>query len=50
LLDDFGIDARQTLRYPAGLSGGQLQHAALARALGAEPDVLVSGIPVPARY
>lgn len=41
LLSDLGIDAQQARRYPAGLSGGQLQRAALARALGAQPQVLV---------
>ncbi|WP_336082658.1 ABC transporter ATP-binding protein [Nocardia sp. SSK8] len=41
LLDELGVDGDQARRYPAGLSGGQLQRAALARALGAHPRVLV---------
>ena len=41
LLAELGLDQTQARRYPAGLSGGQLQRAALARALGARPRVLV---------
>ncbi|MFE3542613.1 ABC transporter ATP-binding protein [Nocardia sp. NPDC059177] len=41
LLTELGIEETQARRYPAGLSGGQLQRAALARALGAQPRVLV---------
>ncbi|WP_278262419.1 ATP-binding cassette domain-containing protein [Nocardia sp. AG03] len=41
LLRALDLDAEQARRHPAGLSGGQLQRAALARALGAHPRVLV---------
>ncbi|PSL53557.1 peptide/nickel transport system ATP-binding protein [Saccharothrix carnea] len=36
-----GLDEATVTRRPAGLSGGELQRAALARALLARPDVLV---------
>ena len=36
-----GLDSRTVLRLPRGLSGGELQRAALVRALLAEPEVLV---------
>ncbi|TCK22843.1 ABC transporter ATP-binding protein [Pseudonocardia endophytica] len=40
-LDRLGVDAATAARRPSGLSGGQLQRAALARALLADPAVLV---------
>ncbi|MDJ0466735.1 ATP-binding cassette domain-containing protein [Streptomyces sp. H27-C3] len=41
LLARLGVDADAAERRPDGLSGGQLQRAALARAALAEPDVLI---------
>jgi peptide/nickel transport system ATP-binding protein len=41
LLGRLGLDAATAARRPAGLSGGELQRAALARAAVAAPDVLV---------
>ncbi|WP_328396617.1 ABC transporter ATP-binding protein [Nocardia sp. NBC_00416] len=41
VLADLEIDAVQAARPPAGLSGGQLQRAALARALLARPRLLL---------
>ncbi|MEV5649725.1 ATP-binding cassette domain-containing protein [Nocardia sp. NPDC052254] len=41
ILAELGIDADQARRLPADLSGGQLQRAALARALTARPRVLI---------
>jgi peptide/nickel transport system ATP-binding protein len=45
LLDELGITEQQALRHPAGLSGGQLQRAAPARALLARPRVLPTELP-----
>ncbi|MFJ3835936.1 ABC transporter ATP-binding protein [Streptomyces sp. NPDC090054] len=41
MLAELGLTEEQAARRPGGLSGGELQRAALARALLARPDVLV---------
>lgn len=41
LLDRVGLDPSYADRYPHQMSGGQLQRAAIARALATEPEVVV---------